>query len=71
MRRILFFIICFFPLLALTQDAEENQAQESAQTSEQQAENSEKPANEFETPDTFEATEKISEDVPIAFPVDI
>ncbi len=75
-RKLLLLLTCCFPLVALTQDTPESATEAPAQTSEQQAEASEQSSNagsenEFETPDSFEATEKVSEDYSIPFPVDI
>ena len=76
MRKLLLLLICFSPLAALTQDTQESATETPAQASDQQAQAGEESSNassenEFETPDSFEATEKVSEDYSIPFPVDI
>lgn len=71
MRLLLFLLLTSHLLLV--------NAQESAATSEENEIQEKKPADDankdkktdIETPDTFDATEKLSEDIPAPFPVDI
>ncbi|NKB39265.1 MAG: hypothetical protein GKR93_19210 [Gammaproteobacteria bacterium] len=71
MRTLIFIFLTFSHGLTLAQEesagdnADEvvNKTEQSAETKEQKTE--------FETPDSFEASERLSEDVPAPFPVDI
>ena len=71
MHRLSITLICLISILAFAQEATIEEKDDTAPTEEKQKASSSKQADEFETPDTFEATEKLSEDVSAAFPVDI
>ena len=71
MRLVLFILLTSYLLLVSAQDS--TATNEDNKIEEKKAADDAKPEKqiEIETPDTFEATEKLSEDIPAPFPVDI
>ncbi len=70
--RILIFIFLTFScgFAAAQEESDTDDADEITEETEQNKEKNKKEA-EFKSPDSFEASERLSEDVPAPFPVDI
>ena len=71
MRTLIFIFMTFgFGFVFAQEESAADSGDQVEQKTEQNKEASEKP-DDFETPDSFEASERLSEDVPAPFPVDI
>ena len=71
MRLLLFLILTSGPVLTGAQEDTSTDAEKEVQVIQASDDESHDKEPEIETPDTFEATEKLSEDIPAPFPVDI
>lgn len=70
MNKILFLIIlCFFSLANAEPEVDENTAETNSEQTE--TKNNKQAATTVNTPDSFNPTETLSQDVPTAFPIDI
>ena len=72
MFRIFILIILFSPVVSHAQEENQEQATEQTNIGTEKAETpASKDKKEFETPESFDPSEKVSEDYSIPFPVDI
>lgn len=69
--RILFLIVSLAFFYHSVAETEQNQQDEKTQTSTEKKQTEPKQKASSKTPDTFNPSEKLSQDVPTAFPVDI
>ncbi len=71
MRLLLFLLLISNLLLVTAQEDSPASEEEMMQEQKTEDESGDKKQLEVETPDTFDPTEKLSEDIPAPFPVDI
>jgi len=70
MNKIYFIIIlCFFSLAKAEPEVDENATETNSEQTDTQKDK--QPAKTVNTPDSFDPTETLSQDVPTAFPIDI
>ncbi|MFT5131622.1 MAG: hypothetical protein ACI9SC_000081 [Gammaproteobacteria bacterium] len=71
MRFLLILFLTFSLMTVNAQDASTTTGEDEIQSEKIENEKNEKKPKNVETPDSFDATEKLSEDIPAPFPVDI
>lgn len=72
MRKVFFFLTLYMSLIVMAQESEDKTEQPETPASVVSDDtNSDDKEKETETPDTFDPTEKLSEDIAADFPIDI